>query len=417
MARACKKHNVGSVILAVAVLLMGSAGCQRSGWLSGWRQRPADPDATHVDAGDLDPSDTGPDAEPTPQPLNLAALEEFLRKTEHYAEASPQPQALTGSTTPDPQLQLGPGGAGLAAPANGVVANAQVDLTPRSNPATASPVLAVPVVRSVTIRTPAPAQPAAGAEPAAQTATNTPLQARTPVQQAAADEFVALLADAATAQPSVETEWQLRLAQLATGRFDEARQVPNELAPRQQQLLQRLVEVGIATRSALRDPLLGADAALQQAEQLRASLAQLADPIISTVAFCKSVVNFGVYEEMSQDLFVAGQSIITIVYCEIRNLRAETTEDGQHCYRLGTRLEVLNAEGQSMWKQEEPEIEDRCRVPRTDFFVAQRITLPPTLPPGEYYLRVLVEDHHSGRAHETTHPFTIAAPMSIAQGE
>jgi len=81
---------------------------------------------------------------------------------------------------------------------------------------------------------------------------------------------------------------------------------------------------------------------------------------------------------------------------------------------LGTRLEVLSEQGQSMWQHEEREIVDLCRRRRTDFFLAQRITIPPTLPAGPYVLKVLIEDKLSNLANEATHRFTVHTPTSVA---
>ena len=69
-----------------------------------------------------------------------------------------------------------------------------------------------------------------------------------------------------------------------------------------------------------------------------------------------------------------------------------------------------------MWHYEEPDIEDLCRQRRMDFFIAQRVALPPTLPAGEYVLKVLVEDKLSGRAHEAVYPLTISSGFSAAKG-
>jgi hypothetical protein len=110
---------------------------------------------------------------------------------------------------------------------------------------------------------------------------------------------------------------------------------------------------------------------------------------------------------MSDEDFVAGRSNPTIVYSEIRNLRSEPVEGSQYRTLLGTRIEILTADGDSVWQHVEPEIVDLCRRRRNDFFIAQRIVLPSTLPPGEFVLKVLVEDRLSGKADEATHRFTV----------
>jgi hypothetical protein len=160
--------------------------------------------------------------------------------------------------------------------------------------------------------------------------------------------------------------------------------------------------------------LAGGEDAVSRAEELVHALADRADPIVPTVALCRKVVTFGSYDEMTEEEFVAGRTTQTILYCEVRNFRSEKTSDGLHRTVLGTRLEILTSNGQSVWQHEEPEIVDLCRRRRTDFFIAQRITLPPTLSPNDYVLKVLVEDKLSGKANEATHPFTIGLPTSIA---
>jgi hypothetical protein len=117
---------------------------------------------------------------------------------------------------------------------------------------------------------------------------------------------------------------------------------------------------------------------------------------------------------MMREEFVAGRSTSTIVYYEIRNLRSEETRDYQFRTLLATRLEMFTLDGKSVWRREEPEIEDLCRQRRTDFFVAQRIALPPAIPAGEYILKVYAEDKLSGMATEASHQFSIFSPMSIA---
>ena len=127
------------------------------------------------------------------------------------------------------------------------------------------------------------------------------------------------------------------------------------------------------------------------------------------------MLTFGVYDEMDESDFVAGKTLQTIVYSQIDNFRPQRAEDGQYETRLGTRLDLINAAGESVWTHEEPEIVDRCRRRRGDFFIAQRITLPPTLPVGEYTLKLSVEDKGAGRMAETNRPMKLLAPVSVAK--
>ena len=76
---------------------------------------------------------------------------------------------------------------------------------------------------------------------------------------------------------------------------------------------------------------------------------------------------------------------------------------------FATRLEVLTAEGRTVWQHEEPKVIDRCQRRRHDFFIAQRVTIPGTLSAGEYVLKMMVEDKLSGRVSEAVHTFHVSA--------
>ena len=67
-----------------------------------------------------------------------------------------------------------------------------------------------------------------------------------------------------------------------------------------------------------------------------------------------------------------------------------------------------------MWVREEPEVEDVCRRRRADFFLAQRVSFPPTLPAGDYVLKVTITDKLSGLVGGADCLFTVQAPISVA---
>ena len=75
---------------------------------------------------------------------------------------------------------------------------------------------------------------------------------------------------------------------------------------------------------------------------------------------------------------------------------------------------MLSKDGRTLWSKEEPEVLDRCRRPRSDFFLAQRVTFPTALPAGEYVLKLFVEDRVSSRATEARHVFVLSEPGSVA---
>ncbi|MFQ5493923.1 MAG: hypothetical protein ACE5EX_00945 [Phycisphaerae bacterium] len=293
------------------------------------------------------------------------------------------------------------------------VANAQVTVAGSS---TAARLPALPVVEAISIRGDAPAVPSISAIEATR-ATNQPLDTRASRETLSPDRWLAELEAQADQARDFDSEWRLRLADLAFSRDAAAAEFSSSMAEGTRRILSALVRAAVAIRGAARDPSAEpvAREALTRVDDLRDVLADRVDPQVSALALCRKVVNFGAYEEMADTDFIAGRPVQTIVYNEVRNFRTEEADNGHFRTRIGSRLEVLTRDGRSIWRHEEPEIIDLCRRRRTDFFVAQRITLPPTLPAGEYVLKVLVEDKLSGRADEETLSFTIHDALSVAQ--
>ncbi len=368
-----------------------------------------------VREGILAPADPVTAKKDEAQQTTLAAVEEFLSRTQQYQT----PGAREGTLAPGGDALPAAGDHPQAPPYKGggladqAFANTQVTLAD-SEPA--KPNLAIPAVQAVTVRVPESKKSPAG-EPVKSNVANAPLDTRAEDGVALSDKLIAQLRSEAQGGKSWQAEWRLRLTQLAFEQDADAGRVSSELSEPMRSILAALIGAGIAVRNSGADPIAPADEALERVEQLLLAVRERADPKVSAVALCRKVATFGVYEEMSTEEFVSGRSIQTIVYSEIANLRATQGEDGFFETRLGTRLEVLSADGLSYFQREEPEIVDRCRTRRTDFFLAQRITLPPTLPAGDYVLKVMVEDKLANRADEASTMFTIVSPVSVARGK
>jgi hypothetical protein len=362
---------------------------------------------------------------------DLNAIEEFLERTAAYDQptATPESTALRvdagGSPSDSSPPRLHPDfgkkiepaktpttepQGGLSQPEARSFANTQVELASATD--AASP-LALPVIQSVSIHTPSSVAPQGG-RIVEDHVSNTPIELGQIRKPFSLDDFLADLKKQAEKTSDLDTQWQLSMMQLALGRDEEAAELSENLSPDTRRILAGLLDAAVAVRAAARNPLRVDGHVLDEVDDLRGALADLADPFVRSVAMCRRVVTFGVYEEMDELEFVAGRSIRTIVYCEVGNFRSQETPEGMHQTVLGTRVEVWSAHGESVWQQEEPEIEDLCRGRRSDFFLAQRITLPPTLPAGDYVLKVYVEDKLSGRANEANHPFRIIEQSALA---
>ena len=368
------------------------------------------------------PAPATPTVEDERQQALLAAVEEFLVRTQDYQLATATPPLSAADKRPTTEYETLPGidrplespdrnspPAQPGSSADTAFANTRMTLGEK---VTGETTLTVPVIKSVSIRcasTAPVAPPQRDVQPPQANITNQPLEAHPQEPLMTAGRLVEHLESQAQKSSDLDSEWRLRLVQLAFNRESDATEVSSDLSTAGRTALLGLIRLGLEIRRLIKDPLSSGEEALNRLEELRRVLADRADPIVSSVALCRKVVTFGVYEEMTEDELVAGRTLQTIVYSEIRNLQSEPDQDGQYRTLLGTRLEVLTAEGTSVWQHQEPEIVDRCRRRRNDFFIAQRITLPPTLSPGEFVLKVLVEDQLSGKANEAVHHFTIRA--------
>ncbi len=374
-------------------------------------------------------------SEPTDasQQTVLTAVEEFLERTKEYqfsdSASSSMPTTAAGTLRAAARLESpshSAAGAGmsertsrsariserLAAPRDQAFTNTQVVL---QEAPPASPVPALPVIESVSLRS-APDLDLSPTDSLKAKTTNEPLDMRPAEELDTIDRLISNLQARAAEANDFDSEWRLRLTQLAFQRDAEAVAVSPDISQEAQGLLAALIRAAIAVRRVVRSPRPGGEEALTRVNELQEVLTRQADPVVTTVVLCQKVVTFGVYEEMTAEDFVAGRTTQTIVYSEIRNFQSEQTDDGRYRTRLATRLEVLTTNGQSVWQHEEPEIADLCRRRRTDFFIAQRVTLPPTLPAGDYVLKVMVEDKLSGKASETSKSFVITSAMSLAKG-
>jgi len=295
---------------------------------------------------------------------------------------------------------------GMEAMANTHVALADIPIVPSQRP--------VPALLSVGVRVPAPGSPNPSL-PAGRT-TNVALDMSAPEASVSWEQLLSQLEAETKEGRDVGAEWRFRLMLLALGRDAQAQAFSSTIPSDARSLAAALFAVVASVRELFRDPNAPAEAALQHVDELTHALSSHVDPVVSGVALCRRVVTFGVHEAMPAADLVSGKGVQTIVYSEVRRFRSESKADGQFETRLATRLELFSADGKSVWNKEEPEIVDVCRRRRTDFFIAQRVTLPPTLPAGDYVLKVFVEDKLSGRAGEGRLPLTIQAPISVAQG-
>ena len=142
---------------------------------------------------------------------------------------------------------------------------------------------------------------------------------------------------------------------------------------------------------------------------------------LGTVALCQRVDGFGRFTPLSNNRFIAGRSAAMILYAEVLNfsqrdeLIGESTVDTVHVVELSQEVNLLlDSDGSLQFIKPEQTLRDASRTPRKDFFVVQRIDLPPNLSVGKYNLKLTLRDKGSGAEAERIIPILIVADPAIA---
>ncbi|MEE9297319.1 MAG: hypothetical protein V3W34_20455 [Phycisphaerae bacterium] len=297
-----------------------------------------------------------------------------------------------------------------------------------------------PRLLRVSIRQPREARTPAVQLVAPETHQKTPKPSRTanmPIDTSAAsggesgiDALIAELEDRVAAAPNdMHAQWRLALLRLATDDTLRAHKRSPDMLEDSASLLSGAVDVMIATRRALEDPVVGVDDTMAAVNGLRAKLRERAALSIPSVALCSQVQGYGVYEVLADGTFRPYVPNQAIVYFEVKGFQSESVvgpafqpvndrlESRSHMrFRtvLSERLEVRRLDGDLMWEHEESTIEDFCSRRREDFFVAQRIVLPATLGEGEYVLKVTVEDALADKRTQAIHHFRIGSGLTTS---
>jgi len=196
-------------------------------------------------------------------------------------------------------------------------------------------------------------------------------------------------------QPNnIDQQLKLRMAYLLEG--DETRAVtptPGMSEDVERTVIAQIQSVIAAKSASGRTAPAAANSQLASAEAIRESAAEKADLMVPRVVLCTAIRAFGDYTPIDPPTFPAGKKNKVLVYIEIDNFLSKEMPDGQYRTELSLRESLLDARGRELWSKQTPQIEDINRQPRRDFFVSTGArAIPPSLPPGEYYYKVEIED-------------------------
>ncbi len=150
---------------------------------------------------------------------------------------------------------------------------------------------------------------------------------------------------------------------------------------------------GDGVRSVLRALEEASEPAPARGDDLRAAVRVLEDraPLeLLDIRICSRVDDFGVFETFDPPVRKAGDQMV--IYCEVDGLRTDATSSGYRT-RLAVQVEVIpGGGGVPVLAQPLGTFEETCRRRRRDYYIAHKLALPKTLPPGEYRLRLTGRD-------------------------
>lgn len=197
------------------------------------------------------------------------------------------------------------------------------------------------------------------------------------------------------AEPNnIEAQYDWRLALIANGQADAALTAVDGTDSEIQAMMQAHIRALIAARSGTsRDPAVSANRQLEEIESLREILSAQADLRVPRVELCTAIEGFGRYTPIEIAEYPAGQKNRVLLYIEVDNFRSEKTPSGMYRTLLSVRQSLLNKAGEEIWSTHDANIEDLARQQRRDFYLTVGpLTIPKSLAPGEYFLKVEVED-------------------------
>ncbi len=261
---------------------------------------------------------------------------------------------------------------------------------------------------------PEPPSPPAAVEPATQPAE--PAEPPPPTPPTVDDLIRLFQARLAETPNDLDLQLRLRMLYVVAGRDESALAPIAGLGDDEARTVSSLLRAMMALRdrsTAQSDPTQAAQA-LQALQGLRERLMAHADLQIPALKLCRSVDGYGVYKPFEQTdgtyIFPAGRSQPMIVYCELRNHTARRDEQGRYRTRLNMQLAVYDAQGRQVVFETDRNIQDVSANRREDFFLTRILFLPPSLAPGEYTLKITLEDVDANKVASETAPLRIALP-------
>lgn len=145
--------------------------------------------------------------------------------------------------------------------------------------------------------------------------------------------------------------------------------------------------------------------ALPEIRKATGFLAAASDSLeVRGLEFCTEIESYGQIKPFPNRRFTAGQEII--LYCEIDNFISESVDKGFET-RLQGSYDLLDANGKRVSSQTLPEDHQVTKNRLRDYFIAYQMYLPDSIQPGDYQLRLTMEDVHGKKYGQSIVDFQI----------
>jgi hypothetical protein len=353
-----------------------------------------------------------PNPEPVAEPISIRRQKEGQQQAKPVAPA-PVEAAPTGpiNDTPetikpvedDPEASLAE--TAQVSPDAGLVAHSQQNQ--KSRPPTLADIEITAAPAPAKVEEPVPSHPPVNVK------ANAPV-----VTQAPADTMQTRIAEqearVAKDPNNIEEQFRLRLMYLADAQDEKAMATTSGINADILEIMRGQIQALLTARTnAQRDPALWANRQMEAIENLRELVRARADLKVAKVAICRAITSFGVYEPIDPPDFKASQRNAMFLYVPIENFKTQRMPSGMYRTLLSIRYSVLDSAGKELWSDKIDNIEDVAREHRQDFYLGVGpeggFVLPPRWGPGDYTVKVEVEDMLAQKINSNTTKFRIVS--------
>lgn len=163
-----------------------------------------------------------------------------------------------------------------------------------------------------------------------------------------------------------------------------------------------------ATLQILTEALNGLQASLKQ----KSSFGLAQQSLVTRVGGFGDVDEWALRSEHDEYNFIAHSGQEIILYMELEGFDSHLDTKGQWETATSQQLVIYSdRDGIPVWRESWQTATDRSRTRRSDYFTAQKVTIPTNLSVGKYQLKVRVRDEKTQAESEATIPFVMTAAV------